>query len=235
MHPFLNTSVAATRKIASYLLRQQERFERLATREKNQFVSNLDTQLKSMLIDSLQTAYPTHAFSVDESSLQQTAEYHWIINPLNGVHNYVNGLPHFCITIAITHHETSQHSLIYDPIRDELFTASFGQGARLNNHRLRVTSTHQLDQALVATDTALSLQNQVAGIRCTGSTALDLAYLAAGRLDACWHKTMSPFETAAGLLFVTEAGGLSQALQQQQATVAATPKLLDPLLVIVKR
>jgi myo-inositol-1(or 4)-monophosphatase len=225
MHPMLNIAVRAARNAGNIIIRNLERVEQLSVhaKDRNDFVSEVDQQAEQEIIGTILKAYPNHGILAEESGSRAGDEYQWIIDPLDGTTNYLHGFPHFAVSIALRHRGRLEQAVIYDPIQQELFTATRGSGAQLNNRRIRVSSRHKLDGALLGTgfpfrsqqhlDTYLdmfrALFPKTAGIRRAGSAALDLAYIASGRLDGFWEIGLKEWDMAAGVLLIQEAGGLS--------------------------
>lgn len=223
MHPMIHIAVRAARAAGSVLLRYFDRVDTLTVTSKglNDFVSEVDRSAEQAIIQVLRKAYPDHAILAEESGAQPGNEYQWVIDPLDGTTNYLHSSPHFSISIALRCRGTLEHAVIYDPLREEMFTASRGAGALLNTRRLRVTSRNSLQGALLGTgfpfrdqrymDAYLGmfkdLAKNTAGIRRPGSAALDLAYVAAGRLDGFWELGLAEWDLAAGALLIREAGG----------------------------
>jgi myo-inositol-1(or 4)-monophosphatase len=262
MHPLLNTAVKAARRAGSIINRAALDRGGLEVRAKgrNDFVTQVDRAAESAIIDILQKAYPDHAILGEESgdvkAMRGTgrAEYQWIIDPLDGTTNFIHGFPQYCVSIAVQHRGVSSHGVVYDPGRNELFTASKGKGAFLDDRRMRVTRCDNLKDALVGTGFPFKevaridlylrqLKNMMensAGVRRAGAAALDLAYVAAGRLDAFWEMGLAPWDMAAGALMITEAGGLAADLSGESGylekgeIVAATPKVFPQLLAAMK-
>lgn len=228
MEPMINIALRAARKVGENIVRASDDLERLEVVEKgvNDFVSEVDISAEQDLIYHLQKAYPDHAILGEESGLigSEDAEYKWIIDPLDGTTNFVRGIPHYAISIACLRRGKLEHALVLDPVRREEFTASRGRGAQLNGRRIRVSKQTSLEGSLLGTGipfkdhcddkleaytkTLEVLAGQSAGIRRAGAASLDLAYVAAGRLDAFWEIGLSPWDMAAGALLVREAGGL---------------------------
>lgn len=253
MHPMVNVALKAARKAGNIMLQSLERLDTINPTAKglNDFVTDIDKRAEKEIISILKATYPHHAILSEESGSQRgDAENLWIIDPLDGTHNYLRGFPHFSISIGFKHQGKLQHGLVYDPVRQEVFHASRGEGARLNDRRIRVNPTTRLEQALIGTGFPVRRPNDLAGylpqfcqlmpklsnIRCSGSAALDLCYVAAGRLDAFVEMGLGPWDMAAGVLMVKEAGGLvadwqgSENYLESGTIVAATPKVFSSLL-----
>ncbi|WP_455380199.1 inositol monophosphatase family protein [Acidihalobacter prosperus] len=248
MHPYLNTAIKAARTAGTILLRNRERIETLTieSKQRNDFVSEVDRQAEEVIIRTLTKAYPDHSILAEESGKKAGNDYQWVIDPLDGTTNYLHGFPQYAVSIALLNKERLEQAVIYDPFKDELFSATRGSGANLNNRRIRVSARTGIDGALLGTgipfkehqdiDSYLKIMRgfigRPAGIRRAGSAALDLAYVAAGRLDGYWESGLNPWDLAAGALLVMEAGGLvcdykggDQYLHNGDI-VAASPKVL---------
>jgi myo-inositol-1(or 4)-monophosphatase len=259
MHPMLTTAVKAARKAGSLITRASYDLDRLTVRRKrqNDFVSEVDHAAEEAIISTLRDAYPSHAFLAEESGASYAGaepEYLWIIDPLDGTTNFLHGFPQYCVSIALKHRGILQQAVIYDPNRNELFTATRGAGAYVNDKRIRVSRTDELRDALIGTGFPFRDLHQLdeyvrmfrhvtqhcAGVRRPGAAALDLAWLAAGRIDAFWEMGLSPWDMAAGALLVREAGGLIGDLEgtehflESGNVIAATPKLFSPLLELLR-
>lgn len=255
MQPLLNIAVRAARRAGEVIIRGMNRVHRLDVRQKgqNDFVSEIDTQAEMEIIETVRKSYPDHAFLAEESGASNgdaDSEFIWIIDPLDGTTNFLHGFPQFAVSIGVQRRGRMEHAVVYDPLRQELFTASRGEGAQLDGRRIRVTPHIGLERALIGTgfpyrtnlhwlDSYMGMFKAVtmatAGIRRPGAAALDLAYVAAGRLDAFWELGLSPWDTAAGTLLITEAGGLVTNLKgdeykQDGNILAGTPKVHAPLL-----
>ncbi len=260
MEPMINIALRAARKAGENIVRASDDLERFEVIEKgvNDFVTEVDIKAEQEIIYHLQKAYPDHAILGEESGLigSEDAEYKWIVDPLDGTTNFVRGIPHYAVSIACLHRGKLEHALVLDPVRQEEFTASRGRGAQLNGRRIRVSNLKTLDGALLGTgipfkehcDDKLApyaksletLAGQCAGIRRAGAASLDLAYVAAGRLDAFWEIGLSPWDMAAGALLIREAGGLvsdinsSENFLESGNIVAGNPKCFKAVLQVTK-
>ncbi len=224
MHPTINIAIRAARNAGNILLRYFEHVDALKVSSKgmNDFVSEVDRAAEQAIIETLRKTYPDHAILAEESGRQEGNDFQWIIDPLDGTTNYLHGFPQFSVSIALKHKGVLEHGLVYDPLREEMFTASRGEGALLNDRRIRVSGRKGLEGALLGTgfpyrdhsqlDSYLgmfrALIKDTAGIRRPGSAALDFAYVAAGRLDGFWELGLAEWDFAAGELLVKEAGGV---------------------------
>jgi myo-inositol-1(or 4)-monophosphatase len=225
MQAFLNTAIEAARLAGNTIMRYSHRVHQLDVRSKsrNEFVSQVDLAAEQVIMETIQQRYPDHSFLCEESGVTGDSEYVWIIDPLDGTTNYLAGLPVYSVSIALQVHGRMQIAVVYDPNRQELFTAIQGAGAQLDGKRIRMSQTKLLEGALIATGTPYRRKDQwmdtymnqlravmdVAGdVRRIGSAALDLSYLAAGRTDGFWEFGLQPWDIAAGSLIVREAGGL---------------------------
>ena len=255
MHPMLNTAVKAARRAGNIIVRASRNLDIVAVREKaaNDFVSEVDREAEHAIISTLHEAYPGHAILAEESGASGDSEYRWIIDPLDGTTNFLHGFPQFAVSIALEHRGVITQAVVYDPGSNDLFTASRGRGAHLNDTRLRVTKRAQLKSGLIGTgfpfkemahlDAYLGMLRDVmknsAGVRRAGSAALDLAYVAAGRLDAFWELGLSPWDMAAGSLLITEAGGLVGDLEGNEGWMESgniaggSPKVFGELLQLI--
>lgn len=221
--PAVNVAVRAARAAGQIILRYMNRLDSLAIVEKQKldFASEVDRAAEAEIIRELKRAFPGHGILAEESGSQGKGKHVWVIDPLDGTHNYLRGFPHFCVSIAMLENGEPMHGVVYDPLRDELFTASKGDGAYLNDRRMRVSARGGLEGALLVTgfpyrqrehldaqiDMTRALLGQAEDIRRTGSAALDLAYVANGRLDGYFETGLQPWDMAAGCLLVREAGG----------------------------
>jgi myo-inositol-1(or 4)-monophosphatase len=254
MQPLLNIAVKAARRAGSIINRAALDGSPLEVRAKraNDFVTQIDKAAEQAIIDVIAKAYPEHTILAEESgeSAGARSEYRWIIDPLDGTTNFIHGFPQYAVSIGVQHRGAAAHAVVYDPGRNELFTASRGRGAYLNDRRIRVSRCQKLKDALVGTgfpfkeltrvDLYLrqlrALMSASAGLRRAGSAALDLAYVACGRLDAFWELGLAPWDMAAGALLIQEAGGLvgdpagDAGYIDSGDIVAASPKVFPQLL-----
>jgi myo-inositol-1(or 4)-monophosphatase len=227
MHPMLTTAVKAARRAGNIINRGARDLDLLTVTAKGpkDFVSEIDHAAEAAIVETLLSAYPDHAVLAEEGTKKGAnpdADYVWIIDPLDGTTNFLHGFPQYCVSIALAHREVVQQGVIYDPVRNDLFTATRGRGAFLNDRRMRVSRRVHLRDCLIGTgfpfrdgsylDTYLQMMKtmitQTAGLRRPGAAALDLAYVAAGFYDGFWEVGLNPWDVAAGSLLVLEAGGL---------------------------
>ena len=261
MHPMLNIAVKAARRAGNIINRASIDAERLQITRKGarDFVTEVDHACEEAIIDILHTAYPDHAFLAEESGKVHhpadgsVPEYEWIIDPLDGTTNFIHGMPIYAVSLAVRHRGQLMHALVYDPSRNELFTASRGGGAFLNDRRIRVSGRLNLADSLLgarwpgsagpASEQAplfKKLTNDSSGVRRTGSSVLDIVYVAAGRLDGFCGVNLMPWDLAAAGLLVLEAGGLVSGFDGEQGwmesgnVVAATPKVFPQILRYVR-
>jgi myo-inositol-1(or 4)-monophosphatase len=253
MEPLLNIAISAARQAGEIIIRHMEQVEHLkiTAKSSNDFFSEVDIKAEQAIINAIYKAYPDHGILAEESGSHETdSDTVWIIDPLDGTSNYLHGFPFFCVSIAVKVKNRIEHGVVYDPLRHECFAASRGRGARLNDRRIRVSKQTQLSASLLgsgfsARDGALNhrylpafeaLMGKCAGMRRTGSAALDLAYIATGRIDGFWQFGLQPWDIAAGSLLVREAGGLISDMQggedflKDGNVVAGTPKVFKSLL-----
>jgi|TARA_B110000037_G_scaffold197271_1_gene235187 myo-inositol-1(or 4)-monophosphatase len=256
MHPTLNIAVKAARRAGSIIIRASEDIGSLTINDKgyNDFVTEVDLASEKEIIRVLRTSFPDHAFLGEESGLTHQAENIWIIDPLDGTTNFLHGFPQYCISIALEQKGEITQAVIYDPNRNDLFTATKGQGAYLNQRRMRVSNKSKLKESILGTGfpfrdfqhlpVYLKIFEEVvrgtSGIRRPGSAALDLAYVAAGWFDGFFEINLSKWDIAAGGLLVSEAGGIVSDFSEEDGwlesgnIIAANPKIYEPLIKIIQ-
>ena len=251
MHPLLNIAIKAARSAGKIIVRSLDHLDSLSIDEKghNDFVTEIDKAAEAEIMRIVREAYPNHAFLGEESGVSGESDYVWVIDPLDGTTNFIHGFPSFAVSIGIKVKNQIQHGVIFDPLTGELFHGSRGEGAYLNNRRIRVTQKTSLDGTLLGTgfpyrqpelfNRQLAILNDlftdVAGFRCIGSAALALAYVAAGRLDGAWIACLSEWDMAAGILLIKEAGGLTSDFSGSEdfkdgTFIGGNPKIFKALL-----
>ncbi len=256
MEPMTTIALNAARKGAELLDTASAHGKPLEITAKshNDYVTNLDRAVEKEVIYHLKKAYPDHSFLSEEIGLIEgkDKDYQWVIDPIDGTTNFIHGIPHYCISIACLYKGKLEHAVILDPVKRDEFTASRGRGARLNDKRIRVTSAQGLEGSLIATgipfsgerfekiDDYLACLKEVAGkssgLRRMGSAALDLAYVACGRVDGFWELQLKPWDIAAGILLIKEAGGMvsdfsgGNTMMESGNIVCGSPKVFKPLL-----
>lgn len=259
MHPFLNVAVKAARRAGQIINRAALEIDNLQVNRKGQsdYVTQVDRAAEDAIKEILMEAYPSHSILAEESGSTgaDNAEFQWIIDPLDGTTNFIHGFPQYAVSIALTQNGQLVHGVTYDPMRNELFTASKGRGAFLNDRRIRVSRRDRLADSLIGTgfpyrvfdrvDNYMGafkeLTEKTAGMRRPGAASLDLAYVAAGRLDGFWEFGLAPWDMAAGTLMILEAGGFVTDLNgdgdflKTGDVVAGAPKVHNPLLQIVQK
>jgi myo-inositol-1(or 4)-monophosphatase len=256
MHPTMNIAVKAARRAASIINRASLQLDLVTVQSKspNDFVTEIDRAAEAAIIEVLRETYPQHGILAEESGESGQSEYQWIIDPLDGTTNFIHGFPQYAISIALARKGVLEQAVIFDPTRNELFTATKGSGAFLNDRRIRVSKRTRLNESLIGTgfpfrefdhiDPYLAifreLAQKTAGIRRPGAAALDLAYVACGRLDGFWEFGLKPWDMAAGTLLIQEAGGLVSDLAGESDflasgnVVAGTPKVFAQLLPVIQ-
>ncbi|HYP66650.1 MAG TPA: inositol monophosphatase family protein [Thiobacillaceae bacterium] len=261
MHPMLNTAVKAARKAGAIINRAALNLDRLTVRSKSErdYVSEVDHSAEQAIIETLLEAYPSHGILAEETGSRPAQEghadeYQWIIDPLDGTTNFLHGLLQYSVSIALRHKGQITQAVVYDPAANELYTASRGRGAFLNDRRIRVSKRDKLEDCLVGTGFPFrefshaeaylnmfrDVMKRTSGIRRPGSAALDLAYVAAGRYDAFWEIGLNVWDLAAGSLLVQEAGGLVGDLSGNEGwldtgnILAANPKIFGHMVQTLK-
>jgi myo-inositol-1(or 4)-monophosphatase len=255
MHPMLTTAVKAARRAGSVIMRGARDLDLLTVTAKGpkDFVSEVDHAAEQAIVETLHAAYPDHAILAEEGTgrgRNPDAEYMWIVDPLDGTTNFLHGFPQYCVSIALAHRGVVTQGVVYDPVRNDLFTATRGRGAFLNDRRIRVSRRTHLRDCLIGTgfpfrdgsylDTYMQMMKvmiqQSAGLRRPGAAALDLAYVAAGFYDGFFEIGLNAWDVAAGSVLVLEAGGLIGDLAGEGdylhggQVIAATPKVFAQII-----
>ena len=253
MQPLLNIAINAARLAGDLIVRHIETLDRVKVTAKgpNEYFSEVDVKAEQVIIKTILKAYPDHGIIAEESGVQNPdAEAVWIIDPLDGTTNFLHGFPFYSVSIGLRIKNRMEHAVVYDPVHHECFSASRGRGAQLNDRRIRVSKQTQLSAALLGTgfpsrDPAMAerylplfktLFDKCAGMRRTGSAALDLAYVASGRLDGFWQFGLRPWDMAAASLLIKEAGGLISDFQggedylNKGNVITGTPKIFKALM-----
>lgn len=258
MHPMLNIAVRAARAGGKVITRHLNKMDqvRFSAKAAKDFVSDVDLASEAAIVGTLRSSFPDHTILTEESGelAGSNDEFRWIIDPLDGTTNFLHGFPHYAVSIALEHNGRIDQAVIYNPISQDLYTASRGAGAELNNRRIRVSSCRHLGSALLGTGLPFrendnfdagfkvlrDFSERSVGIRRPGAASLDLAAVAAGQFDGFWETRLSVWDVAAGALLVREAGGLITDLSGGEswlktgAIVAGTPKLLPEMLKVLR-
>ncbi|MBX3677771.1 MAG: inositol monophosphatase [Rhodocyclaceae bacterium] len=255
MNPTLTIAIKAARRAGGIINRASRDVEliKVSAKRDKDFVTEVDKAAEEAIIGVLKEAYPEHAILAEESGASGDSEYVWIIDPLDGTTNFIHGVPQYAISIALAHKGVLTHAVVYDPTKNELFTAVKGGGAYLNERRIRVSKRIKLNEVIVGTgfpfryfehvDAYMGMlrdfMHKTAGVRRPGAAALDLAWVAAGRFDGFWELGLSPWDMAAGALLIAEAGGLVGDLSGEAHyletgnIVGGNPKVFVQLLQII--
>ncbi|MDU0810196.1 MAG: inositol monophosphatase family protein [Burkholderia sp.] len=258
-HPMIKTAVKAARRAGHIINRIPLNFDLIEIRKKyNDFIIKIDKSAEETITDILKTAYPNHKISSEKSyQLDRKSEFQWIVDPINGITNFIHGFPYYCVSIALVYKGIITQAVIYDPNKNDLFTATRGRGAYLNDRRIRVSQCSLLSGSVIGTCLPLLskdnrdnykaytnlfieiIQQTYTGLRCNGATALDLANVAAGRLDGFFKQQTNIRDISAGCLLITEAGGLTgnytgeADLLDYHEIVAANPKIYAQIIRIL--
>ena len=248
MKPLLNVAVMAARRGGAILIRHHNKLDKLKVEKKghNDFVSDADRAAEAAVIEVIKNHYPDHAILAEESGAQGESDTVWIIDPLDGTTNFLHGFPQFCVSVGVQVKGRMEAAAVYDPMTQELFAAARGDGATLNDRKIRVSGRKEMEYALIGTGFPFRQANvdisaylemlgkvvqNTAGVRRPGAAALDLCYVAAGRLDAFWEYGLQPWDMAAGSLIIREAGGIVSGLDGSERYLDAghilcgTPKI----------
>lgn len=256
MQPLLNLAVKAARRAGDIIVRAMPRLDSIEIHSKgrNDYVTDVDRAAEADIIETIRRLYPDHAFLAEESGQSGSGDVVWIIDPLDGTTNFMHGFPTFAVSIGCQIRGRMEHAVVFDVMRQELFTASRGDGAQLDGRKIRVSKQATLEGSLIATgfpyradspwlDEYLAMLKTVmtkaAGLRRPGAAAIDLAYVAAGRVDGFWEMGLKPWDTAAGTLLITEAGGHVGTLtgddyKQGGHIVGGTPKVFTALVAAIR-
>ncbi len=259
MHPMLTIAVKAARRAGNIINRGARDLDRLTVTAKGpkDFVSEVDRAAEAAIVDVIHATYPDHAILAEEGTAKDanaSAEHIWIIDPLDGTTNFLHGFPQYCVSIALQHKGQITQGVVYDPVRNDLFTATRGRGAFLNDHRMRVSRRQHLKDCLIGTGFPFrdgsdldayvkmmrSMMAETAGLRRPGAAALDLAYVAAGYTDGFWEVGLNAWDVAAGSLLIVEAGGLVGDLEGESdylysgQVIAGNPRIFAQMVTLLK-
>ncbi|SDV49657.1 inositol monophosphatase family protein [Chitinasiproducens palmae] len=257
MHAMLNIAVKAARRAGGIINRGSLDLERVQVSKKqhNDYVTEIDRAAEAAIIETLNQAFPDHSILAEESgATDRRSDYQWVIDPLDGTTNFIHGLPYYCVSIALTNKGVTEHAVVYDPTRNDLFTATRGAGAFLNERRIRVARRDRLTEGLLGTGFPYremkgleqylrlfgAMTQACAGIRRPGAAALDLANVAAGRMDGFFEQGLKPWDVAAGSLLITEAGGLvgnykgDSDFMDLGEIVAGNPKIFAQMVAVLR-
>jgi len=258
MHPMLAVAVKAARRAGGIINRGARDLDRLTitTKGPKDFVSEVDKAAEAAIVNVIHATYPDHAILAEEGTAKDanaSADHLWIIDPLDGTTNFLHGFPQYCVSIALQHKGQITQGVVYDPVHNDLFTATRGRGAFLNDHRMRVSRRQHLKDCLIGTgfpfrdgsdlDTYVkmmrSMMAETAGLRRPGAAALDLAYVAAGYTDGFWEVGLNPWDVAAGSLLILEAGGLVGDLEGESdylysgQVIAGNPRIFAQMVTLL--
>ena len=257
MHPVLNVAIESAHSAANIMRRQIQHVDAIPFEKKarHDYVTEVDKACEEEIVREIKRYYPEHSFLCEEGGASGDSDVVWVIDPLDGTSNYMHGIPHFAVSIAQKVKGRTEHAVVYDPMRDEMFTASRGGGAYLNQKRIRVSARNSLENAVLATAFPFRQRNQlqsyarvfqavlskIEDFRRAGTASLDLAWVAAGRMDGYFEVGLQPWDVAAGALIVREAGGVvmdwdgQDSFEESGNILAAPYKLMTPLRQIVAK
>jgi len=253
MQALLTIAVRAARKAGDFVIREANHISSVESKSANDYVTNVDQAAEQLIIETIRYSYPEHSFLGEESGDHGDSDYQWVIDPIDGTTNFIRKIPHWAISIACKHKGRTQVGVVYDPSKQELFTAVQGRGAQFDNKKMRVSNTKGLEHSLLATGFPFRSEQKLADylsifsklyphcsdMRRAGSAALDLAYVAAGRFDGFWEFGLSPWDTAAGVLLVQESGGMVSDIdgnpnyEDKGSIIAANPQAFKTMLKII--
>ena len=234
--PNLNVMIKASEKASKILIRDFGEIEKLQVSKKGptDFVTNSDIKVEKIIMDELKKARPTYSFISEEKGIEKNKDKNntWIIDPIDGTVNFLHGIPHFAISIALRSNNEIVSGLIYDPIKDEIFFAEKNNGAFLNNYRLRVSKKNQINDCLFVTGGKMKNELDLP-YRKSGCAALDMAYVAAGRYDGYFQHNLNIWDIAAGIVLIKEAGGvindIDLTINENIKVIASSPDINDKL------
>lgn len=255
--PLLNIAIQAARQAGNIIVRALDRLDKIQVSQKrpNDYVTDIDQNVEREIIGMIRKAHPNHGILGEEGGEISGNDYTWIIDPIDGTRNFIHGFPHFAVSIAVKYKDKIEHGVTYDPVRQELFSASRGKGAQLNDRRIRVSKSKTLEECLLGTGfpyrhSQEAIQSYInsleavlplsGDVRRAGSATLDLAYVASGRLDGFWEMGLKLWDLAAGVLLIKEAGGLvcdfngAEDYIKSGNIIAGNPKILKLLLQQIK-
>ena len=260
LHPMLNVAIRAARAAGAIINRAALDVEavRISQKQVNDFVTEVDHASEAAIIETLLTAYPQHGIHAEESGRthgNSRSDHIWIIDPLDGTTNFIHGFPVYCVSIALSVRGRIEQAVVYDPSRNDLFTATRGRGAYLNDRRIRVSKRTQMNQCLIPTGfpyrkgddmptylrMMADIMQRTAGLRRPGAAALDLAYVAAGYTDGFFETGLQPWDVAAGSLLITEAGGLignftgEPEFMDQKECMAGNPRIYGQMVSLLSK
>ncbi len=253
MQALLTIAVRAARKAGDFVMREANHIASVESKSQHDYVTNVDKAAEQLIIETISNAYPEHSFLGEESGQSGHSDYQWVIDPIDGTTNFIRKIPHWAISIACKHKGRTQIGVVYDPNKEELFTAVQGRGAQFDNKKMRVSNTKGLEHSLLATGFPFRNEEKLeeylrvfaklfplcSDMRRAGSAALDLAYVAAGRFDGFWEFGLSPWDTAAGALLVQESGGMvadmtgNPSFEKEGSILAANPKAFKAMLQVI--
>ncbi len=255
MQALLTIATRAARKAGDFVMREANHISSIESKSQHDYVTNVDRAAEQLIIETISNSYPEHSFLGEESGQSGESEFQWVIDPIDGTSNFIRKIPHWAISIACKHKGRTQVGVVYDPSKEELFSAVRGRGAQLDNKKMRVSNTKGLEHSLLATgfpfrneqrldeylEVFAKLFPHCSDMRRAGSAALDLAYVAAGRFDGFWEFGLSPWDTAAGVLLVEESGGMVSDMQgnpnyeKHGSILAANPKAFRAMLKLINK
>ncbi len=255
MQAFSTIAVRAARKAGGFIVRESDKIKSVHSKANSDYVTNVDQAAEQLILDTISHSYPEHSFLCEESGKSGDSDYQWVIDPIDGTTNFIKKIPHWSISIACNYKGRTEVAVVYNPLSEELFTAVRGRGAQLNGKRIRVSDSKGLEHSLLSTgfpyknkhklETYMDIFNKLyphcGDVRRTGSAALDLAFVAAGRFEGFWEFDLNEWDTAAGVLLVKEAGGMVSDIagnpdyRKGNSILAANPKAFKVMLKLINQ